>query len=92
MLAQEKNKVFKSVDELIDHFIKNWKEKGVYKTDEEVCYSIIYFQPSMLLTALESKHNVPSVYDLILIRYIIEFNRKDFQHGKILKMYKNRKN
>lgn len=63
-----------TVDEIIDSTFPGRKNKPEYtlQTDVNICDHIVTYKSEDLLTILQSKSNVPSEFDLIIINSISE--------------------
>lgn len=76
---------FKTIDELVD-YVNHYGIKMAGIKDDPISY-IIFEQDAILLRILRSKSNLPSKYDLEIIRAATKL----YLSKSVLTIYKNRK-
>lgn len=84
---------FKTVDEVIDHY-KNTNRNILTRVDavldEYIIRQVVMFHTDILFHTLKQKSNIPSKYDLSIIRSIHKGPIVG-DHKNILEIYNNRK-
>lgn len=76
---------FKTVDNLVDHYIGltfNLKSRDIVELEHNIIQSIIRYRSDDLLSILNKSTNIPSEYDMLIIN---EINHTPIWHDKSVK-------